>query len=256
MATRIPGSWAGQYSDPAAEAWIVESLIERRNRIGATDFAKVLPLDHFEINNSEVHFEDLAVKYGFSSPRPYNFQWSRFDNQAETHQRVGVPAMDAQIPPTSNAAENRTYISVRITACEQGKSVRVYFRKESESPTIVGVDRDWPGKLLADTRFNVDTGLTRSQELTPIQKELFDGYARTYNESTRFDLTAEDYFDALMISERTTYDAVTHVLMSSALTDEEGNSLGHAIDLVEGVERIAGKYYGRSGDSSSASTYS
>ena len=123
----------------------------------------------------------------------------------------------------------------------------LYFRKESESLTIVGVDRDWPGKLLADTRFNVDTGLTRYQELTPIQKELFDGYARTYNESTRFDLTAEDYFDSLMISERTTYDAVTHALMSSALTDEEGNSLGHAIDLVEGVE-IAGQYYGRSGD--------
>ena len=51
-----------------------------------------------------------------------------------------------------------------------------------------------------------------------------------------------------MISERTTYDAVTHALMNSELTDEEGKSLGHAIDLVEGVERIAGQYYGRSGD--------
>jgi hypothetical protein len=51
-----------------------------------------------------------------------------------------------------------------------------------------------------------------------------------------------------MISERTTYDAVSHALMNSELTDEQGSSLGHAIDLVEGVERIAGQYYGRSGD--------
>ena len=36
--------------------------------------------------------------------------------------------------------------------------------------------------------------------------------------------------------------------MSSELTDEQGSSLGHAIDLVEDVERIAGQYYGRSGD--------
>ena len=238
----------GQYRDPVAESWIVESLIERRNRIGATYFAKVLPLDHFEIRNRKLHFEDLAVKYGFSVPSPYKFQWSRFDNQADTHQLVGVPDADPEIPPISSAAEDGTYLSAQITAGQQGKSVRVYFRKESDGLTIVGVDRDWPGKVLADAHFDVDTGLARYQELTPIQRELFDGYAASYNESTGFDLTAEDYFDSLMISERTTYDAVTHALMSSELTDEQGSSLGHAIDLVEDVERIAGQYYGRSGD--------
>ncbi len=152
----------GQYSDPAAQAWIVKSLIERRNRIGATYFAKVLPLDQFEIENGELHFEDLAVKYGFSGPRPYKFQWSRFDNQAETHRLVGVPGTDAQIPPLSSAAEDGPYLSVQITAGEQDKSVRVYFRKESDSLTIVGVDRDWPGKVLADAHFDVAMGEARA----------------------------------------------------------------------------------------------
>ena len=36
--------------------------------------------------------------------------------------------------------------------------------------------------------------------------------------------------------------------MNSQLTDEEGNSLDTAIDLGERVDRIAGQYYGRSGD--------
>ena len=90
--------------------------------------------------------------------------------QAETHQLVGVPDTDPEIPPISNAAKDGTYLSVQITAGEQGKSVRVYFRKESDSLTIVGVDRDWPGKLLADAHFDVDTGLTRYQELHPDPK--------------------------------------------------------------------------------------
>ena len=52
----------------------------------------------------------------------------------------------------------------------------------------------------------------------------------------------------MSVSERTTYDAVTHALMNSKLTDQEGNDLGTALDLVSGVERVAGQYYGRGGD--------
>ena len=227
-----------------AESWIVESLIERRNRIGATYFAKVLPLDHFEIRNRKLHFEDLAVKYGFSVPSPIQVSVEPFRQSSRHPSARGRPRCGPRIPPISSAAEDGTYLSAQITAGQQGKSVRVYFRKESDGLTIVGVDRDWPGKVLADAHFDVDTGLARYQELTPIQRELFDGYAASYNESTGFDLTAEDYFDSLMISERTTYGAVTHALMSSELTDEQGSSLGHAIDLVEDIERIAGQYYG------------
>ena len=36
--------------------------------------------------------------------------------------------------------------------------------------------------------------------------------------------------------------------MNSKLTDEQGNTLGVALDLVERLERVAGQYYGRGGD--------
>ena len=81
-----------------------------------------------------------------------------------------------------------------------------------------------------------------------MQKDLFDPYAEAYNERTGRSLTPQEYFDSLSISERTTFDAVTHALINSTLTDQEGNSLGRAIDLVKGLERIAGQYYGRGGD--------
>src|SRR5262245_63623145 len=47
---------AAQYSDPNVERWIADSLIERRNRIGRTYFARVLPLDNFEVRNNELTF--------------------------------------------------------------------------------------------------------------------------------------------------------------------------------------------------------
>ena len=61
-------------------------------------------------------------------------------------------------------------------------------------------------------------------------------------------MTAEEHFDSQTISERTTYDAVTHALMGSDLTDGDGNPLGTALDIVAGIERVAGQYYGRGGD--------
>ena len=57
----------GQYSNPEAEEWISNSLIERRDKIGRHYFRKVLPLDEFRIENNELKFTDLSVKYGFES---------------------------------------------------------------------------------------------------------------------------------------------------------------------------------------------
>lgn len=59
---------AGQYSDSAAAAYLLQTLIERRDKIGRYWFGKVNPLDYFELRNSgdglEILFDDLAVKYG------------------------------------------------------------------------------------------------------------------------------------------------------------------------------------------------
>jgi hypothetical protein len=62
---------AGQYSDPAAEAYLLKTLIERRDKIGRHWFGKVNPLDNFEIEDIaeglQISFDDLAIKYGLES---------------------------------------------------------------------------------------------------------------------------------------------------------------------------------------------
>lgn len=144
--------------------------------------------------------------------------------------------------------ENGSYFAAQITAGEEGKSTLAYFRAEPEGLELVGLEYDWPGKLIADPHLEVDTGVSRYTDLEDEQKALFEGYAEAYNERTDFDLSPQAYFDSMTVSERTTYDAVTHALMRSELTDENGVSLGKALDLVSGIERVAGQYYGRSGD--------
>jgi hypothetical protein len=127
-------------------------------------------------------------------------------------------------------------------------SVTVYLRKEGDGPKVVGIDRDWPGKVIATPEREIDTGRSRYADLQTRQKELFDSYAADYNIQTERNLTNQQYFDSLPISERTTYDAVTHALMNSKLTNKDGSSLGVSLDLVDRVDRVAGQYFGRSGD--------
>jgi hypothetical protein len=239
----------GQYTDPEAEAWIVKCLIERRNRIGATYFASVLPLDNFRVEGAELRFDDLAVEYGTISPRSYNVQWSRFDNETENHALIGAAQVGTlEIPPIVELGEEGVYLAAKIWSEDPRLSTIAYMRKERDGLRVVGIDREWPGKRLADAAEDIDTGRSRFVDLAKAQKDLFAPYADAYNERTDRNLTPQQYFDSLTISERTTYDAVTHALLHSTLTDEQGNSLGTAIDLVKGIDRIAGQYYGRSGD--------
>jgi hypothetical protein len=237
----------GNYSDPEAEAWIARALMERRDRIGRTYLAKVLPLDNFRIEGGRLEFDDLAIQHGFASTRGYEIRWFDFDNELQRLARV-AGASGPELPGTIGEGAEGAYYAARIAGEEPDYDVTAYFRKETDGYRLVGVERSWPGKTIADPTEDIDTGLSRYGDLDEKQKRLFQGYADEYDERTDRDLTAQQYFDSLTVSEKTTYDAITHALMNSKLTDAQGGSLGTAFDLVESIERIAGQYYGRSGD--------
>ncbi len=237
-----------QYSDPRAGAWITKSLITRRNRILRTYYAKVLPLDNFRVENDELRYDDRELQESFVSSRNYNVRWLELDNE------TGVLSVlsgrtSFTIPSSVKNAEPAAYFAARIGAEDREQhEVTVYLRREPRTLNVVGLDYSWPGKVIADPAEDVDTGRSRYTDLQEIQRSLFGPYTELYNESTGKNYTPQQYFDSLTISERTTYDAVTHALMNSELTDEQGNSLGVALDLVKSLERVAGQYYGREGD--------
>src|SRR6516162_6424747 len=84
--------------------------------------------------------------------------------------------------------------------------------------------------------------------LLPEQKRLLDDFVRRYDQTTNSKLSPEQAYDGARVSVRTTFDAVTHALLSTKLTNEKGQSLGRAIDLVEALDQVLGEEAGVGGD--------
>jgi len=133
----------GQYSDPAAEDWIVKCLIERRERIGRKYFSWVLPLDNFKVEGGRLAFENLAVKHGFAQPPAYKVQWSVFDNEKEAHSTIGGAA-GAELPTAAASGADGAYFAARIEADSPEKTVTVYLHKNAAGFKVVGIDRTYP----------------------------------------------------------------------------------------------------------------
>jgi hypothetical protein len=84
--------------------------------------------------------------------------------------------------------------------------------------------------------------------LLPEQKRLIDDFVRRYNQTTDSKLNPEQAYNGARVSVRTTFDAITHALVSTKLTNEKGQSLGLAIDVVEALDEVLGEEAGAGGD--------
>ena len=132
---------AAQYSDPAARDWMVECLIERRNKVGREYFSRVLPLDDFEVAGERLRWTHLGAKYGFSEAPPIAVAWSKFNNQAETHQ--GVEGAGPELPAAVRSGAEGDYFAAKLSGAEASKTVTVYLRKKGGAYQVVGIDRTW-----------------------------------------------------------------------------------------------------------------
>ncbi len=86
------------------------------------------------------------------------------------------------------------------------------------------------------------------EDLASPQQALLKDWIRRYAEVTGQKLDPMKAFEEAPVSVRTTYDAVTNALMSTSLTDENGKSLGTALDLISSIETVHGKVPGAGGD--------
>jgi hypothetical protein len=133
----------GGYSDVRSAEYMITTLAERRNKIGRTFFSKILPLDQFRIENGQLLFDDLAVRYGFSAPRSYGVRWFRFNNIDQKREAI-AGAESAELPMEAMQASSGVYFSATIQALGVPlKPVSIYLRKEETRYKIVGVDRTW-----------------------------------------------------------------------------------------------------------------
>jgi hypothetical protein len=239
-----------QYSNPAVDRWIADCLIDRRNRIGRVYLTRVLPLDDIAVRGTELAYVDLAAQYKFAEPRPFRVDWAMFDNKAGKPAALLATTEGHQIPPEASGVPDGSYVlaHIRMDGTSAGTAVNVVLRRETSGLRVVGIDREWPGRVLVDPRTVARPVRNRYIELDSDRQRLFDTYARELNARLGENQSPEERFRALSVSEQTTFDAVSHALLQSTLSNEARQPLGRALDLVIGLARIAGESAGRGTD--------
>jgi hypothetical protein len=133
----------GRLSDPDAEKYLIDTLIERRNKIGRYYFNMVLPIDPLALDGSTLRLQHLPSLYGLNQDSPpYTLAWFRFDNEKEAKTFVGseVPLQEREIRiPADLQSDTSPYFGVEIRDKSQRLSV---FLQRSPSLRIVGIERN------------------------------------------------------------------------------------------------------------------
>ena len=154
----------------------------------------------------------------------------------------------ADLPPAAQASSAGSYVAAHVHAGDPAMSVTVYLRRGANAFDVVGVDRTWPGKVIATPAAAPRIDRRLYADLAPAQQALFQTYIESYNTVRGSRYTPEEGFNRLSVSEQTTYYSVTHALMRSHLTDQKGTDMGTALDRIASVERISGQNPGLGGD--------
>lgn len=133
----------GQYSEPAAAAYILQTIIERRDIIGRYWFSKVNPLGKFELRGTpdggqELHFADLAVESGLESTDQTEY---RCDLIHEGEYKQEIKLFEKTHVSLSEVVDMDGVWEMRIYAKRGSDSkwirpVKVYLRSESISKTV------------------------------------------------------------------------------------------------------------------------
>ena len=86
-------------------------------------------------------------------------------------------------------------------------------------------------------------------DLDARRQQLVDNWVARFVKVTGQPVEAGPFYDdVLSVSAKTTFDAVTHALLATTLTDDSGASLGDALTLVDQVEAVRGEVAGAPGD--------
>jgi len=139
----------GEYSDPAAEAYLVAVLTKRRDAIGRAYLPAINPIVDPRLDGGTLTFGNAAVSAGFAkAPARYLAVWSRFDNTTGEKRRIAETegaTMSMAAPPDLPAADG-SFVAVDISAESADhptwrEPIHVYFRRAAGAWSLVGLER-------------------------------------------------------------------------------------------------------------------
>jgi len=141
----------GQYSDPAAEAYVLRTLLKRQQKTGAYYLGQMNPVDEFRVIASELQFVNLAEHYGLASPGTrYQIEWFAYDDTTGATESlapgVTVDVARARVPePTPDLGEGR-YLKAIVRSMHPehpawSAPVAAYLRPIAAGYQVVGIER-------------------------------------------------------------------------------------------------------------------
>jgi hypothetical protein len=143
----------GKYSNPKAEEYITETLIARRDKIGRYWFAKINPLDRFQVDiasdSLQLSFDDLAVtsKLVDASAHQYAAKVTLGRKILEDELHASRPAFTVSLNETIIDSNQKTVLKFLIRTkgdppAGNGKTVAVYVEIQGDESRVVGIQRE------------------------------------------------------------------------------------------------------------------
>jgi hypothetical protein len=140
----------GDLGDQAAETYLADTLIVRRDKIGRAYLTRINPIVDPVLDASGVlTFGNAAVQYGFApAPTSYTATWSRFDNATGVASPLGEttgkePRLQA---PAGLPTTTGTFIELELSAQAPdhkawSRPIKAHFHRTATGWTLVGLER-------------------------------------------------------------------------------------------------------------------
>jgi hypothetical protein len=141
---------AGDFRDPASEAFLVRALTERRDAIGRAYLTAINPIADPELTtDGTLTFRNAAVDADFArTPEGYRAEWFRFDNATGESDRIGesISGTTTVAAPAELPAVNGAFVKVELRSINPVRSgwdapVKAFFRNENGQWRLVGFER-------------------------------------------------------------------------------------------------------------------
>ena len=140
---------AGRLTNPEAEAYLIETMIRRRDKIARYWFGRVNPLDRFAVSEAgRLAWEDLAVAYGLEPATARYAVTVRHRGREIARETVAAPAL--ALPPLPDPAATDGHdrvleVELRTlrAAAAPSKATTVYVHfPAGAAPRLAGIVRE------------------------------------------------------------------------------------------------------------------
>ena len=137
----------GQFSNAAAEKYLADVLIQRREKIKSIYLTLVNPIVNPTLDAKGLSFENAAVTGGVAhGTASYRASWMTFDNATGTTKPLSETKSETTTIPAPSGLPSSGFVAVDIAADSTTyptwkQPVRAYFRQDGGAWKLVGFER-------------------------------------------------------------------------------------------------------------------